>query len=150
YVERLDVVFGNDENDMPTDCIHAISGQNSNIDFQAGGKFIWLVPIYTTDVARAATSFDVLIQSYEDPKLNDLARRAGGDFRYVVPRADRKLSDKIVEVGILRSDKPLGRPPPGWHGYCVNDLNKGRRKGCLYVVWKSASTGSWYVLYTII
>ena len=111
-------------------------------------RFIWLVPIFTTDTARAATSFDVLIQSYEDPKLNDLARRAGGDFRYVVPCADRKVSDKIIEVGILRADKPLARPPAGWHGYSVNDLNKGRKKGCLYVVWKTASTGSWYVMCT--
>lgn len=108
-------------------------------------RFIWLAPVYTTDVSKAATSFDVLIQTYEDPKLDDLAKRAGGDFRYVIPRADRKLSEKIVEVGLLRTDKPLSKPPSGWQGYCINDLNKGRRKGCLYVVWKTTSTGSWCV-----
>lgn len=110
-------------------------------------RFIWIVPVYTTDVSKAATSFDVLIQSYEDPKLDDLAKRAGGDFRYIVPRADRKLPDKITEVALLRSEKPVSKPPAGWQGYSINDLNKGRWKpGCLYVIWKSVSTSSWYVV----
>lgn len=111
----------------------------------SSSRFVWFVPVFTTDVAKAATSFDVLIQAFEDSKLADLAKRAGGDFRYVVPRADRKLPEKIVEVGVVRSDVPLTRPPSGWHGYCFNDLSKGRKKGCLYVVWKTVSTNSWCV-----
>lgn len=108
-------------------------------------RFAWLVPKFTTDPSRAATSFDVLIQSFEDPKLSDLAKGAGGDFRYVAPRADRKVSEKIISVAIFRSDKPITRPPAGWTGYAINDLNKARKKGCggLYLVWKTTNVNSW-------
>ena len=106
-------------------------------------RCVWLVLHYTTDAAKAATSFDVLIQAFEDPKMRDLAKRAGGEFRYVVPRADRRLADKIADVAFVRADSPLARPPAGWHGFSINDLNKGRKKGCLYVVWRTVSTNSW-------
>lgn len=103
------------------------------------------MPVYTADVSKAATSFDVLIQPFADPKLADLAQGAGGDFRYVVPRAARGVADKVTEVALFRAEKPIARPPPGWQGYCINDLNKGRKKGHVYVVWKTASTNSWCV-----
>ena len=106
---------------------------------------VWLVPVYTSDASKAATSFDVLIQPFCDPKMSDLAQGAGGDFRYVVPRAARSIAEKITEVALYKSEKPISKPPPGWHGYCVNDLNKGRKKGCLHLVWKTASTNSWCV-----
>lgn len=143
YVQRLEVIYGDDEKDAPSDCIREINGLSANLDFNGGSKCVWLVPLYTTDTSKAATSFDVLIQAFEDPKLKDLAKRAGGEFRYVIPRADRKVTDKIVDVGFVRSDVPLSRPPSGWHGFCINDLNKGRKKGCLYILWKTMSTASW-------
>ncbi|GJE96972.1 hypothetical protein PsYK624_131820 [Phanerochaete sordida] len=143
YVQRLEVVYGDDEKDAPPDCIREANGLSPNLDFNGGSKCVWLVPHYTTDAAKAATSFDVLVQAFEDPKLRDLAKRAGGEFRYVVPRADRRLADKIADVAFVRADAPLARPPASWHGFSINDLNKGRKKGCLYVVWRTASTNSW-------
>lgn len=107
---------------------------------------VWLVPVYTTDVAKAATSFDVLIQPYQDTKLADLAKGAGGEFRYVVPRADRKLATKIVEVGLVRSERPVRAVPTGWDGFSVINILNGRpKKGFLHLVWKTASTNSWSV-----
>jgi hypothetical protein len=105
----------------------------------------WLVPIYTADASKAATSFDVLIQPFSDPKLSDLAQGAGRDFRYIIPRAARNLSEKVTEVAMFKSEKPISRPPTGWQGYCINDLYKGRKKDHLYIVWKTVPTNSWYV-----
>lgn len=104
---------------------------------------MWLVPVYTANESRAATSFDVLIQPSSDPKLSDLAQGKGSDCRYVVPRTARTLPDKVTDIGLFRSDKPISKPPVGWNGYCINDLYKGRKKGHLYIVWKTASTNSW-------
>ncbi|EKM52217.1 uncharacterized protein PHACADRAFT_164147 [Phanerochaete carnosa HHB-10118-sp] len=143
YIQRLEVAYGDNEKEVPPDCIREISGLSPNLDLNGGSKCVWLVPVYTTDITKAATSFDMLVQAFEDPKFNDLARRTGGEFRYIVPRADRKQSEKIVEVGFARSDAPLERPPTGWQGYCVNDVNKGRRKRCVYIAWKTVSTNSW-------
>ena len=107
---------------------------------------VWLVPVYTTEPAKAATSFDILIQPYQNSKFSDLAKGSGGEFRYVVPRADRKLSSKIVEVALVRSDRPVKATPSGWDGYSVIDILNGRARGFLHLVWKTASTNSWYVV----
>jgi hypothetical protein len=104
-----------------------------------------LKPVFTTEPTRAATAFDILIQPYQNPKLHDLAKSAGGEFRYVVPRADRKISDKIVEVGLLRSERPVKSTPSGWDGYSVISILNGRSKDFLHLVWKTSSTNSWYV-----
>lgn len=108
-------------------------------------RCVWLVPVYTTEVTKAATSFDVLIQPYQDTKLDDLAKGAGGEFRYIVPRSDRKLERKIVEVGLVRSERPVRSVPSGWDGYSVINIFNGRPKGHLHIVWKTASTNSWFV-----
>ncbi|KAI0686948.1 hypothetical protein BC835DRAFT_428986 [Cytidiella melzeri] len=128
---------------MPSDAIHEIHNLSPEIMYQEGGKRVWLVPIFTTEPAKAATSFDVLIQPYQDSKFNDLAKGAGGEFRYVVPRADRKLPSKIVEVGLVRSDRPVKSAPFGWDGYSVINILNGRPNGFLHLVWKTASTNSW-------
>ncbi|KAI0799740.1 hypothetical protein BC629DRAFT_195320 [Irpex lacteus] len=129
---------------MPADAIREINNLSGEVSCQDGGKSVWLVPVYTTDAAKAATSFDVLIQPYQDPKLNNLAKGdSGGEYRYVVPRADRKLAGKIVEVGLVRSERPVKAAPSGWDGYSVVNILSGRPKSFLHLVWKTASTNSW-------
>ena len=106
---------------------------------------VWLVPVFTTEPSKAATSFDILIQPYQDPKLSNLAKGdSGGEYRYVVPRADRKLASKIIEVGLIRSERPVKSAPSGWDGYSVVNILSGRSKSFLHLVWKTASTNSWY------
>ena len=105
---------------------------------------VWLVPVYTTESTKAATSFDFLIQPYQNPKLNHLAKgESGGEYRYVVTRADRKLANKIIEVGLVRSERPVKSVPSGWDGYSVINILSGRHKSHLHLVWKTVSTNSW-------
>ena len=108
-------------------------------------RHVWLKPVFTIDPTRAATAFDVLIQPYQDSKLSNLAKGTGNEFRYVVPRADRKLANKIVEVGLLRSERPVKSAPSGWDGYSVVNILNGRSKSFLHLVWKTVSTNSWYI-----
>ncbi len=76
--------------------------------------------------------------------MDDLAKGAGGDFRYIVARSDKKVGDKITQVMLFRSETSTSAPPVGWNGITTPDLNQGRQKGYLYLIWKTVSTNSWY------
>ncbi|KAI0686949.1 hypothetical protein BC835DRAFT_428915 [Cytidiella melzeri] len=114
-----------------------MSGQSADINYQLGGKFVWLVPEYTTDLNAAATSFQISIQSIADLAFDDLAKGAGGDYRYLEPTYDPKVRSKVTEVQLLRSDAPVKTAPSGWQGI-TKDINAGRQRSYLYVVWKSS------------
>lgn len=98
---------------------------------------MWLVPEYTTDPNSAAIAFQISVQSIADLAFDDLAKGAGGDYRYLAPRYDAKVRTKVTEVQLLRSGAPVKAPPAGWQGIS-NDVNVGRQRTYLYVIWKSA------------
>ena len=100
-------------------------------------RFVWLVPEYTTDPNTAAVCFQVSVQSIADLAFDDLAKGAGGDYRYLWPKCDSKIRAKITEVQLLRSDTSISAPPTGWQGISA-DINAGRQRTYLYVIWKSA------------
>ena len=101
-------------------------------------RYVWLVPQYTNDPDSAVTSFQIDIQSQENPDLDDLAKGAGGDYRYLLSAQDITQINKVIEVGLLRSDQEVPSPPDGWDGQTI-DINKSRGKTYLYLLWKTAS-----------
>ena len=101
-------------------------------------RYVWLVPQYTTEPHRAATGFEIVIQGGQDPALDDLAKGAGGDFRYLLPMQDITQKRKVVQVVLRRQDQDLHRTPDGWDGRTI-DINKNRGKTFLYLLWKTAS-----------
>ena len=48
-------------------------------------RYVWLVPRYTTEWSAAAVRFELVIQGGANGSLQDLAKGAGGDFRYLIP-----------------------------------------------------------------
>ena len=100
-------------------------------------RYVWLVPVYTEDVGSAATGFDIVIQGESNPALDDLAKGAGGDYRYLLPRTGGQQDKKVTQVVLFRSDNAIDRVPNGWDGMTI-DINKGRGKTYLYLVWKTA------------
>lgn len=100
-------------------------------------RFVWLVPEYTTDPNTAATAFQISVQPIADLAFDDLAKGAGGDYRYLGPKSDTKIRAKITEVQLLRSDTTITAPPAGWQGISA-DINAGRQRAHLHVIWKSA------------
>lgn len=99
-------------------------------------RYVWLVPVYTEDASSAATGFDIVIQSESNPALDDLAKGAGGDYRYLLLRTDAQQEKKVTQVVLFRSDSAIGHVPNGWDGM-TTDINKGRGKTYLYLVWKT-------------
>ncbi|GBE79429.1 hypothetical protein BKA93DRAFT_753262 [Sparassis latifolia] len=130
------VVYGTLQSEQPSDRVLEVEGGNDDINAGFGGKrvaFVWLVPVYTADPSNAASAFDVVIQSSEDPNRNDLAAGAGGDFRYLLPITTG--ARQIASVALLRSKESVDSIPPGYDGK-TTDINKGRGGDFLYLLWQ--------------
>ena len=100
-------------------------------------RYVWLVPRYTRDHSAAAVGFEVVIQGDADGSLKDLAKGAGGDFRYILPIKDVTKDAKVTHVALLRLESGLRGRPMGWVGNMI-DINKNRGKTFLYLLWKLA------------
>ena len=128
--------YGEDADDEPEDAIHELNGQNPDVNHQFGGKYVWLVPEYTTDPNAAATSFNVSIQRIADLSMDDVAKGAhGGKYRYIEAAHNSRTSHKIKEVLLLRSEGTVASVPAGWAGMS-KDINEDRGRTCLHLVWK--------------
>lgn len=96
-------------------------------------SFVWLVPEFTSDPEKASTSFNIVIQPDANPDFQDLAKGAGGNYRYLHPH--RGASQKITQVNLLRLDNPISDLPAGYNGK-TSDINKDREGTYLYLIWK--------------
>ncbi|KAG5644033.1 hypothetical protein DXG03_009185 [Asterophora parasitica] len=134
YLKSLEVYYTSSEVSAPGDRIPENSGQSSDINYRFGGKFVWLVPRYTTNTKEALTRFDVVIQPDEDKHHNDLAKGAGGKFRYLI-HVNQKTDLLITKAGLLRSSSSISGTD-GWGAKTI-DINKGREGSYLYVVWNA-------------
>lgn len=76
------------------------------------------------------------MQNGRDPNRLDLAKGAGGAFRYLLPFCNPQTADRICALGLLRSSEAVGTPPEGYTGM-TSDINKDRGGSYLYLVWKS-------------
>ena len=89
------------------------------------------------------TGFSIAIQKSADPAFNDLAKGAGGEWRYVRAVRDTREPRKVVEAQLVRSSTRL---VPGdvaalmgsqsWEG-ARRDINEGRGGDYLYLVWRT-------------
>ncbi len=107
------------------------------IDNTLVSRYVWLVPEYTNDPNIAASAFEVSVQTIAQSGYDDLAKGAGGDFRYLIPQCNTQARAKIREIELLRSAEVIVTPPVGWDGMTKN-INIGRQKTFLYVLWKNA------------
>ena len=66
-----------------------------------------MIPQWTYDTDDAATSLEIRIQ--EDPVSGwkDLAKGAGGDYRYVISNHDKYQTKKVTAAKLLRSNSSL-------------------------------------------
>ena len=101
-------------------------------------RYVWLIPVFTSTASAAVTGFSIAIQKSADPAFNDLAKGAGGDYRYLLLENDAEQAEKVTEVALLRLGEALVERPAGWDGNTI-DINKGRGKTYLYLLWKIAA-----------
>lgn len=140
FIEKLEVVYGNLPSQLPQNVVEELSNQSPDINKGYGGDYVWLVPVWTTDAKKAATSFQFIKQDQPDPDRTneDLARGAGGSYRYLIPLIDLPDDTKrIVEVNLVRSSKPIDAFPD--FDNHTTDINEGRKGDYLYLGWKKAT-----------
>ncbi|KAG6875389.1 hypothetical protein C0992_004019 [Termitomyces sp. T32_za158] len=91
-------------------------------------------------VSQALTNVDLVIQSQPDTRYDDLAKGAGGSYRYLIPVRQSNQKLFISAFTLARSEVALDEVPEKiWHSLpqgATNDINKGRRGDFLYLVWE--------------
>ncbi|KAF8535215.1 hypothetical protein BDD12DRAFT_753239 [Trichophaea hybrida] len=138
FVSGIKVVYGDSEFEKPYDCLKDLHGGSSDINAGFGGKYVWLVPEWTKVARDACTSFDVIIRDDGHPSSPpDLAKGAGGKFRFLYPVKDVRNAEKVVAMALLRSSNGGGSLDQA-KGYSrlSEDLNRHRGEGFLHVVYK--------------
>ncbi|KAI2637434.1 hypothetical protein GGS21DRAFT_478126 [Xylaria nigripes] len=144
YVKVIQVRY-TESNDPPPDSIPEIHMALAEINYGFGGRYVWLVPEMTQDPEDACTWTGMETRKDARPDHPDLAAGAGGLYRYLVFRRDRHIVQKIREVALYRKNSASGAintpdiallTARGYNGWS-NDLNQGRGKDFLYLIWKT-------------
>ncbi|KAI0972087.1 hypothetical protein F4678DRAFT_431114 [Xylaria arbuscula] len=138
YVSGVKVVYG----DAPDDHIVEINEGIPDINHTFGGEYVWLVPEWTDDRDKAATFFEVSITGSSQAGRDDLAKGAGGDYRYLIPRVDVHLENKIKRLALYRkpnSQGPVHSSDIEGRGYTdfSTDINAGRGGDYLHLIWEA-------------
>jgi len=124
-----------DNNAPPGNSLTEVRGLSNDINKDFGGKYTFLVPVWTYSPDEAVTGIQIVIDSHANPSLVDMAKGAGGDYRYLLPSYDPGNPVKIGDnIRLLRSDNPSDCA--GFNGHTI-DINKGRQKTYLYLVWNT-------------
>lgn len=92
--------------------------------------------MWTEDADEAAVRFDLFIQAKEHKGWSDLAKGAGGSFRYLRAVQDENNADKITELKLHRSAASPVKDFGDWDGH-TGDINQGRALSYLYFMWKN-------------
>lgn len=100
------------------------------------GSYVWLAPNYTDSPDDAVTSFAVFAVKDGVTGQDDLTKGAGGTFRYQVPQKQSGNNYKVSCVQFLRPGDASDSPPEGFSGIS-SDINQGRGKTYLYLIWKT-------------
>ena len=101
-------------------------------------RYVWIVPTYTYNASQAATRFDLFIQDKAHSGWDDLAKGAGGDFRYLQAIPDDNNYSKIIDLKLYRSGNGVSAFPVPYTGH-TTDINANRKKTFLYLIWSVAT-----------
>ncbi|KAM4055837.1 heat-labile enterotoxin alpha chain domain-containing protein [Hirsutella rhossiliensis] len=129
YVSGVDVVYS--KNPPPNRLLEA-QGLSEEINHDFGGESVWIIPKYTVNRDDACSSFEVTVQDKEISGSNDLAKGAGGKFRYLTCKKDPEARQKIRRLALFRGTEGIdGFLNKEYHGYTgtTPDINVGRDDG---------------------
>ncbi|KAH7136842.1 hypothetical protein B0J13DRAFT_560135 [Dactylonectria estremocensis] len=132
FVSGIEILY---DDDQPGGTINEIHGQSADINKGQGGSYVWLRIQRATRPSDMVSSFAIERGDVNSGRP-DLAKGAGGDYRYLVETRGQGSERKINDVGLWRSDDKQEQPPAGWDGM-TTDVNDGRGGDYLYVIWKT-------------
>ncbi|KAI1346400.1 hypothetical protein F5Y01DRAFT_319767 [Xylaria sp. FL0043] len=139
YISGIKVVYGQN---APSDHISEINKGVPDINHNFGGEYVWLVPEWTQDRDKAVTYFEVVITGSSQAGMSDLAKGAGGKYRYLVPQADVHIEKKLKRLALYRksnSEGPVHESDIKDRGYTdfSTDINAGRGGDYLHLIWEA-------------
>ncbi|KAG9501719.1 hypothetical protein J7337_007410 [Fusarium musae] len=103
---------------------------------------IWLRTIKANKPDMMMNNISIYIGHGDAARTDDLAKGAGGDYRFLDWTRNMTATKFITEFSLWRQSIPQGAPPAGWDGI-TGDINAGRGGDNLYLIWKSdVYTGS--------
>ncbi|KAK4675722.1 hypothetical protein QC764_0081030 [Podospora pseudoanserina] len=120
----------------PGDSINEINGQSADINKGFGGEYVWLVPKRAPRPKMMVDNFWTDIRGSPDGNRNDdLAKGAGGDYRYFSWSNNMDATHFVTDVALWRTGDAQHSPPDGWDSM-TGDINKDRGGDYLYLVWR--------------
>lgn len=137
-LKEIKVVYTRESVNRPTDLIEEERGLNPDINGGCKGWYVWLVPVWTKDPREAATGITIAYQEMDNKEHSNLARGAGGLYRFVVLQRNSNTDLRIEQVGLYRDDKESNSRLKNWDR-CTENINKGRGGGFLYLCWNATS-----------
>ncbi|GJE88313.1 hypothetical protein PsYK624_043960 [Phanerochaete sordida] len=136
FIRDIEVVYGDSAAQAPPVRVAEVHGGNEDINGGFGGKYVWLRPVYTLDPAAAASRFDLVVQDGAHAAWPDLAKGAGGQFRYLRAVRDGMAHAKMTHLTLFRGGFLERVDQWGWVGK-TGDINGGRKGDFLYLAWKT-------------
>ncbi|KAF5380138.1 hypothetical protein D9615_006302 [Tricholomella constricta] len=129
FLTALKVVYTSSEIDAPGDRITDVNGGSSDINKGFDGKFVVWFPRKSVSCLMDSVCIDD-----EDKRYDDLAKDAGGQFRYLIPVKETGDDVLLTEAKLLRSSNSVDS-----HEFAgkTRDINAGRDGDYLYVVWNT-------------
>ena len=134
-MSALQVKYGNEQSQAPGNRVPELNHQSDDINHGYGGKYVWLVPVYTEDADEGAVRFDLFIQETAHSGWSDLAKGTGGSYRYLRPAADKNVQEKITDLHLQRSNSEVKNFND--YGGHTGDINRGRALSYLYLLWNT-------------
>uniref|UniRef100_T1IMR4 Uncharacterized protein n=1 Tax=Strigamia maritima TaxID=126957 RepID=T1IMR4_STRMM len=137
FLKTIDVVYTGDAVSKPSNSLVEVDGLNTDINGGFGGDYVWLVPVWTTNPAEAATSIQVIIQDGNNGQYKDMAKGAGGSYRYVKMAHDSASNERITELKLWRTPDGGSKPSKNGWNYWTGDINANRGGDYLYICWQT-------------
>uniref|UniRef100_T1IV27 Uncharacterized protein n=1 Tax=Strigamia maritima TaxID=126957 RepID=T1IV27_STRMM len=137
FLKTISVVYTEDAVSKPSNSLVEVDGWNTDINDGFNGDYVWLVPVWTTNPAEAATSIEVIIQGHRNDHYSDMAKGAVGSFRYLKMIHDFVSTQRITKLKLWRTPHRDVTPSTrGWKHW-TGDINVNRKGDFLYVCWEA-------------
>ncbi|KAK6352055.1 hypothetical protein TWF718_005204 [Orbilia javanica] len=138
-ITAINVKYGRDYESGAVQCMNP-GGGSADINHGHKGEYVF-IHVERDPHARGMTDVALFITD-SDEGDGDLAKGAGGKYRYLIPREE--ISEGyIVEVALWRGH--IDSAPYGWkwayHPYVSADINNGRGGDYLYFLYKQGDLG---------
>ncbi|RAH79623.1 hypothetical protein BO86DRAFT_381103 [Aspergillus japonicus CBS 114.51] len=129
-------VYGDHASDKPDNTIPVLNNDNGDINAGYGGKFVWLVAQYHDERGTGISDIRVVFSDHAREGALDLAKGAGGLYRYLEFRYGGEGERHVKQVVLARRSEPMTAATAQRLGFqdFSDNIDHGRRS-FIYLLW---------------